>query len=377
MSEFVEVVAEWRKLMCVENTHATENRRIELIREDHVLNLTDRFINRLRAVQQNHDNTSSQFALRVKSRINNESDELSSLELVCNRFLAGIGMTFRREIPGTLSRSQRSKLRRLVVNWTSDSPNAYWEGTTYCFSLRKLLLLCSKHSAGADESLGHALVDQLLVDLRIGNVAIPRLTLESNVKDQTVLFWEKASISLDEGETTLPLRSSIEDENTSFIAYIEDCMRDFHYMIHHARKSDSSCVNTGLEVEVAYAVDEAEDPDDDDATQQRVFRFLDRAMLISRAKKEVIYRALASAAYSGIAEAIVSGRGHVIGQRINVLKLIRRHGDRVQVEKAKRKKMRLRIQEWKRRSHNNATGKGSPKNKSRKHFHAKAGFKTV
>ena len=326
MSQFNELVAEWHKLMCIEeNSAALETHGISQIREDRVLDLTARYIDKLTGIQQQHDDLSSGFASRVRPHLCRDVIDDHTLELTCNRFLAGVGMTFRREIPAAIPRSRRTKIRRLVIRWKSGCAEAFWEGVDVSFPLRELLLFCAEHSGGADDVPGQEIADQLMFELHDGSATIPRLTWVSHDDRQSVLHWETAVVSLNAAAAVVPESTSgIAEAQQALATCIEDSGRDFEFGIHECL-SESNDPPEDLNVEVAFVIADAEEPDDDNQTRESVRHFVMRTVEHCGANEELLIRAFSSSAYRGVAEAIVAKRSDaIINQRAVVLKSLRR-----------------------------------------------------
>lgn len=177
--------------------------------EDRVLALTAGYIRGLQTIQQQHAEISNTFASRVRIQLCPDLIDHQTLEHVCNRFLAGVGMTLRREIPSDMQRSKRKKIRKLTVQWTSREPEASWEGSGNTFPLQELLLFCAAHTGGADESVAQVIANQLLDNLRSGSAAIPRLNLVSHDHRQSLLEWTNAVVALDRGTEPVDVATKV------------------------------------------------------------------------------------------------------------------------------------------------------------------------
>lgn len=213
------------------DSHAEILQRLGItqIREERVLEFTRRQIAAIDQSQRTHLEVAGQFAARVLQRLHEggviESDS-DFLMWSCNRFLAGVGSTLRREIPHTVSRSERRNIRRLVIDWQQNVPYASWLGVDVIFPLRQLLMFCAEHSAGAEGADANAMADQLLHELRGGIAVIPRLTIDYRDASRVILNWESRTAPLSVGSVE---SRATEDRRENFRKAMEgvliDCSR--------------------------------------------------------------------------------------------------------------------------------------------------------
>lgn len=320
--QFTELVSEYDDLMCIETVPSDlVELRLTPDREQRVLELTARYIRELDSIQQSHDSAAAEFAGRVRAQDATDTTCLDTefLEPICQRFLAGAGMTLRGEIPRSIPRSKKRQSRRLIINWTHEPPLATWDEIGVEFPLRDSLLFCAEHSAGADTDLSARLADQLISDLRKGRTIIRRLSLESSDDQQSVYHWDTALAPSSEGAGAAPVETADPaEEESPIVSYLEDCAQSFDCGTHELSLEQSSiCENVDEQVAGIIALNGGPC----DIIQKRVEQFASRAMQCG-ASNEKLLTAMSSAAYSGIAAAMRIGDEPVIDQRVKVFRSV-------------------------------------------------------
>lgn len=318
-SQFTELVSEYDELMCIEPVPSEQvPLRLTPDREQRILDLTSRYIRELESIQQSHDSAAAAFAERLRNR--DDIPDCEFLEPICQRFLAGAGLTLRGEIPRSVSRSEKRKARRLIIRWADDDPVAIWDGIDVKFPLRDSLVFCAEHSAGADAELCEHLADQLMSDLRDGINIIRRLSLESHDDTQSIFRWETALASSDgAGAAPVETESETAEDESPIVSYLEDCARSFDCGTHELQEVvNDSCQNIHEQVACIVAQNGGQC---DVSIQQRVEQFVQRAMQ-SCNSNEKLFAAMSSAAYSGIAAAILNQNEPVMHQRVGVFQSV-------------------------------------------------------
>jgi len=233
MSIFVDLASRWLNLMSIKTTPQP----CPQIHESHVLDLTSKYIKKLGTIQDGFKLQAAAF----RAKLREDFSSMEHIDEVCLRFLAGVGITLRREIPPNVPRSIRVRARRLVINWKSDVITASWNGVGDEFPLRESLLFCAKHSGGACETIESELVDQLLHDLQNGSASVPGLKLITHDIHQSILEWESAVLNLPSepmptsailpwcsDELERALSACIEDTRHGFYNEIEKCITEKH-----------------------------------------------------------------------------------------------------------------------------------------------------
>jgi hypothetical protein len=321
MSQFIDDVSAWHQLMCMKTCDAFQGNELRQIREDRVLALTARYIRGLQTIQQQHDEISCTLASRVRTQLCGDLIDDQTLEHVCNRFLAGVGMTLRREIPSDIQRSKRAKIRKLTLDWTSRESEASWEGSGNTFPLRELLLFCAAHSGGADETVAQVIANQLLDDLRRGSAAIPRLNLVSHDHRQSLLEWTTAVVALEGGTAPVTVEGSDVLEPTDALTIvIEDTGRQFEHEIHQSSLRGETPANS-LTVEATLAIDEADEPDPDSADARTLTELVRRAVEQNGENEDKMIELIARSSILGVSAAILGKEPQaIIKQRIAVVK---------------------------------------------------------
>jgi len=326
MSRFEELVAEWHDLMGIESeAYVGAGRDLTFVREDHVLDLTARYIRKLEELQQDHDARSSAFADRVLARLTAPDVDPGFLKQVCQRFIAGVGTTLRREIPDTVPRSQKVKARTLIIDW-SGNPTAQWHELKLSFPLREVLLFCAEHSAGADDTLGELLADQLLDDLRDNVPNVGRLSFVSLAENRSTYHWGSAVVRVDHpAQATAQTELVAEEPNVQespIESYLYDCERQFARDIYvhssgpneHLKKSN---------VEVTILIDDMDEPDDDDPVKSRVSGFADNASSAVAGEIVRLLNAMSASTYMGLIDAYNRRDTNLLTRRGLVFKTIK------------------------------------------------------
>lgn len=312
MSDFKELVAEWYSLMGISGD--PQQGDLEFIREDHVLEMTATYISKLESIQQKHDVHSSAFADRVRAR-GKDAGHLDFLDVMCQRFLTGAGMTLRNEIPKSIPRSERIKARTLEINWDDEPVMATWKEVDVSFPLRPVLSFCAEHSAGADEPVRRILVEQLISDFQDGVANVGRLALQSHDDSKSVFHWEPALVSVEKTiAPQAPAAVSTPDES-AFEIILEDWSREFRHV------AESNCLLHLDNVRMMFDFDDLEELKDHDPVRQRVHQVVMAFEEPSRRRQ--VLEAMSSSTYLGLLAARATKDVNLFYQRGRVLKSIK------------------------------------------------------
>jgi hypothetical protein len=324
MSQFLEDVFHLHRLLCIEeNSTDLQKSGISQIREDRVLELTARYIRQLEGVQQRHDQISTTFVSRVRPQLCRDVIDDQSLDFTCNRFLAGIGATLRREIPSSMRGSERSRIRRLAINWTNGGAEALWEGSGSSFQLRALLLFCARHSGGADNPTRQVIADQLLQDLHDGIATIPRFTLVAHDHRQSILEWGTAVVSINDATAHTPQHDVVvETAQKALLSCVEDIGAQFEHDIHESLLENNNDWES-LTLEATFQIDDADEPEEGGA-EEELERVVTRAVTERGENEDRLIQAMGISAFKSVMAGIATkSPQEVVNHRIAAVKKVK------------------------------------------------------
>jgi hypothetical protein len=318
MNDFAYLIREWNELMGRSSYgHASDSTCITIEQEQHVLELTARYIHRLEAIQSHADKRGSDFAERLVLSLEPEYDYTERILEICQRLLSSVGMTFRGEIPREIPRAKRLASRQFVIDWSNGDLVGAWPELEVTFPIRDAVEYCAEHMAGADEAILETLVLQYLRELRQGTMEIPRMTLESKGENTLTYRWEDASVSLDRDSTETIPTNKLQETKAPILVFLEDELRDAE----GRAQSFMVQLHKDLYVEVSQIIDEIELNEE---IVEQVESFVSKAVDFGGVEPALILNEMRNPAYYGAIEAIGLQNSEALHQCAGVFKAVNR-----------------------------------------------------
>lgn len=316
MNVLVNLVSKCEDLLGVEKV--SPQCKLEFIRDDRVMELTSTYIQKLQKTQQQHDAESAAFAERIRHRANGSVTFPEHLDAMCQRFLAGIGMTFLNEIPLSVPRSERARVETLEIDWIAEPAIATWKEVHVQFPLRPVLTFCAEHSAGANREIRQVLVDQLISDIQSGIETVGGLALQFHDKSKSVFRLVPAVVTLEEDTATKEIEQSTgsyPSGNTGIVTVLEDWARMFHSVA-------ASNLRLSENIQTLFEFDEMEEPKANDPVGKQLREIV--GFFKNSEQQAQVINALSSAAYLGLLAAKATHDIARFRQRGRVLKAMKR-----------------------------------------------------